>query len=53
MEEILSHPLRTDEQKEQTPELIREYLGSLKERVERDYGLEFDIEAMVQSDLTD
>ena len=53
MEEISFHHVRTDEQKEQAAALIREYLDWLNERVKRDYGLEFDIEAMMESDLTD
>jgi len=53
MNEISFHHVKTDEQKEQARVLIREYLGWLNERVKRDYGLEFDIEAMVESDLTD
>lgn len=33
--------------------LIREYLEWLDERLRRDYAMEFDVEAMVRSDLSD
>jgi GNAT superfamily N-acetyltransferase len=53
MEEVLFQQVRTDDQKEQAGALIREYLNWLNKRVKDDYGLEFDVEAMVESDLTD
>jgi GNAT superfamily N-acetyltransferase len=43
----------SDEQKVQAGRLIREYLDWLNQRLQSDYGIEFDIEAMVHSDLTD
>ena len=43
----------SNEQKEQAGALIREYLAWLNERLQHDYGIEFDIEAMVHSDLSD
>ena len=45
--------VESDEQKEQAGALIREYLEWLNERVKRDYGIEFDVKAMVESDLSD
>jgi hypothetical protein len=53
MEKVSFHQVKSDRQREQVGALIREYLGWLNERVEREYGLEFDIEAMMASDLTD
>lgn len=53
MEGVLFQQVRTGEQKEQAGVLIREYLCWLNNRVKNDYGLEFDVEAMVESDLTD
>ncbi len=53
MEEIEFHQVENVDQKEQAGALIREYLGWLNERIQSDYGLEFDVEAMVQSDLSD
>jgi len=50
---ITFHQVQSDEEKEQAGFLIREYLVWLNERVQRDYGLEFDIEAMLESDLTE
>ncbi|MDX1415146.1 MAG: GNAT family N-acetyltransferase [Candidatus Promineifilaceae bacterium] len=45
--------VKSDEEKEQAGVLIREYLVWLNERVQRDYGLLFDVEAMMKSDLTE
>jgi GNAT superfamily N-acetyltransferase len=53
MEEIEFHQVTNDAQKEQSGELIREYLDSLNTRVQQDYDIEFDVDAMVLSDLTD
>jgi GNAT superfamily N-acetyltransferase len=53
MKVITFHQVQSDAEKEQSGFLIREYLAWLNERVQRDYGLEFDIEAMVASDLTE
>lgn len=53
MEEILFQQVESDEQKKQAAALIREYLEWLNERIKRDYGLEFDVNAMVESDLSD
>ncbi len=53
MEEIEFHQVENVDQKEQAGALIREYLRWLNERIRSDYGLEFDVEAMVQSDLSD
>jgi GNAT superfamily N-acetyltransferase len=53
MEKISFHQVQSDQHREQAGALIREYLTWINERVERDYGLEFDIEAMIESDLTD
>lgn len=53
MEIVTFHQVQSDEEKEQAGALIREYLVWLNERVQRDYGLEFDIEAMMESDLTE
>ncbi len=33
--------------------LVREYLKWMNERLKRDYGMKFDVEAMVHSDLSD
>ncbi len=51
MPDIIFHPVESDEDRQQAAVLIREYLEWLNERVQRDYGLEFDIEAMLASDL--
>lgn len=53
MEVITFQQVQSSEEKEQAGFLIREYLVWLNERVQRDYGLEFDIEAMVESDLAE
>ena len=53
MEEIQFFQVESDEQKAQAAGLIREYLDWLNERIQLDYGMEFDVEAMVQSDLSD
>ncbi len=53
MEEVQFQQVESEEQKDQAGALIREYLEWLNERIRRDYGIEFDVEAMVQSDLSD
>jgi len=53
METVSFHQVQSDQQKQQAGAPIREYLAWLNERLEADYGLEFDIEAMIESDLTD
>ena len=53
MDEISFYQVQSDSQREQAGALIREYLAWLNERVEREYGLGFDIEAMLESDLKD
>ena len=45
--------VESGEQKVQAGALIREYLEWLNERIQRDYGIEFDVETMVASDLSD
>ncbi len=53
MAEVHFQQVESNEQKEQAGALIREYLEWLNERVKRDYGIEFDVNAMVESDLSD
>lgn len=53
VEEVRFHQVESDEQREQVGILIREYLGWLNERLSADHGIEFDIEAMLESDLSD
>ena len=53
MDEVHFQQVESNEQKGQAGALIREYLEWLNERVKRDYGLEFDVNAMVESDLSD
>ena len=53
MEGIHFQQVESDEQKEQAGVLIREYLEWLNECVKRDYGIEFDVNAMIESDLSD
>ena len=53
IEKVSFHRVQTNQQKQQAGALIREYLAWLNERVKDEYGLEFDIEAMIESDLTD
>jgi GNAT superfamily N-acetyltransferase len=50
---IVFHLVKNADQKEQAGALIRKYLQWLNEKIRRDYGIEFDVEAMVQSDLSD
>ena len=53
MESIQFHQVENETQKAQAGILIREYLEWLNEHIQRDYDLEFDVDAMVQSDLSD
>lgn len=53
MEEIRFCQVVSDEQKAQTSRLIREYLDWLKGRIQHDYGIAFDVNAMIQSDMSD
>ena len=53
MSEVQFEPVESDEQKGQAGSLIHEYLEWLNERLQREYGIAFDVEAMVTSDLTD
>jgi len=53
VEEVLFQQVGSEKQKEQAGALIREYLEWLNERVQREHGIEFDVEAMVESDLSD
>jgi GNAT superfamily N-acetyltransferase len=53
MKEFLFYQVEDAEQKLQAGLLIREYLEWLNGCVKRDYGIEFDVESMVASDLSD
>jgi len=53
MAEIQFHQVESEEDKQQADALIREYLEWLNERIQRDYGIEFDVEAMLASDLSE
>jgi GNAT superfamily N-acetyltransferase len=53
MAEVKFHQVKSDEDKQRAGALIREYLEWLNDRLRREYGIEFDAEAMVQSDLSD
>lgn len=53
MEKVKFLHVESDEQKQQAGALIRDYLEWLNNRIQQDYALEFDVEAMVQSDLSD
>jgi len=53
MEGVLFQQVEGADHKQQAGALIRDYLQWLNRRVQRDYGLEFDVEAMVASDLCD
>lgn len=44
-------PLATSEDTESARRLVLEYLGWLNERVGNDYGIEFEVDAMLASDL--
>ena len=53
MEKVIFYQVEDAEHKKQAGILIREYLRGLNERVQRDYGIKFDVDAMVASDLSD
>ena len=53
LEDIIFHQVESAEHRQQAGALIREYLQWLNERVQHDYGIVFDVEAMVASDLSD
>ena len=53
MDEVEFQQVETEEQKKEAGSLIREYLEWLNHRLWHEYGIEFDVEAMVQSDLSD
>ena len=53
MGEVRFQQVESRKQKEQAGALIREYLEWLNGRLQREYGIEFDVEAMVESDLSD
>jgi len=50
---VKPHQVESAEDKQRAGALIREYLECLNERIQRDYGIEFDVEAMLRSDLSD
>jgi len=53
MAEFVFHQVEGVEYKQLAGALIREYLEWLNRIVQRDYGIEFDVEAMLASDLLD
>jgi len=53
MAEFLFHQVEGAEHRQLAGALIREYLEWLNRIVQRDHGIEFDVEAMVASDLSD
>lgn len=53
MDEIEFYQVTNNAQREKAGVLIREYLDSLNKRIKYDYNIEFDVKAMVQSDLSD
>ncbi len=53
MENVEFRQVENKTQMEQANALIREYLDWLNVRIKREYGIEFDVEAMVHSDLSD
>lgn len=53
MDKVEFHQVESEEHKKEAGSLIREYLEWLNARLWREYGIEFDVEAMVQSDLSD
>jgi GNAT superfamily N-acetyltransferase len=53
MADVVFYQVYSEAHKQQAGGLIREYLQWLNQLVRRDYGIEFDVEAMVASDLTD
>ncbi len=53
MEEVHFQQVERPEQKKQAGAVIREYLEWLNERVKCDYGIEFNVDTMIESDLSD
>jgi GNAT superfamily N-acetyltransferase len=53
VKEIQFQQVENEEQKRQAGAIVREYLEWLNEHIQRDYGIEFDVETMVRSDLSD
>lgn len=53
MAELEFEQVESEAQKKQAGALLREYLEWLNERLGREYGMAFDVEAMVLSDLSD
>jgi hypothetical protein len=53
MYEVTFEQVESEKQKKDAVSLIREYLEWLNDRLRREYGMEFDVEAMVKSDLSD
>ncbi|MEM7209666.1 MAG: GNAT family N-acetyltransferase [Pseudomonadota bacterium] len=53
MNNIVFHQVRSNQEKSIAASLIREYLEFLNLRIKRDYEIEFDLDAMVDSDVRD
>lgn len=53
MEAVWFRQVESEEEKGQAGALITEYLEWLNERIQREYGMAFDVAAMVRSDLAD
>jgi GNAT superfamily N-acetyltransferase len=53
MDEVEFEQVENEQQKKEAGSLIREYLEWLNDRLRREYGMEFDVEAMVKSDVSD
>jgi GNAT superfamily N-acetyltransferase len=53
VDEVEFQQIESEEQKDAAGALIREYLEWLNDRLRKAYKIEFDAEAMVQSDLSD
>jgi GNAT superfamily N-acetyltransferase len=53
MKDVSFYQVESPEDTQQAGVIIREYLEWLNERVQGDYGIEFDVESMVASDLSD
>jgi GNAT superfamily N-acetyltransferase len=53
VDEIRFEQVESEKQKQEAAALIREYLEWQNDRLRRDYGMEFDVEAMVKSDPSD
>jgi len=53
LDRVKFQQVESEEQKQEAGSLIREYLEWLNEQLRQYYDMEFDVEAMVQSDLSD